>query len=287
MDFLLSLASDGAIFALVSLGVLILFVWGKIADLTPDASFTWGAVGAWAGSAHLGVTGGTLLVVGFSLGAAAGLCTYLVARAKIPYLMASLIVVGASYSLTWIVIGGPLGTIELTRSPFSNGALWGNAIISAAILGVTSILVWRLASSQFGLLVRASCESPSAVPNERKWSEVANFSVLTFGNGVVGLAGAMFACQSYFAEINMGTGMLISGLGSFLLGWAIFGFRTTVAAAVMGAVSGAILLRSILTIALANDVPGEWFRALSSAAILVCLLLAKSGIREAFKELRM
>lgn len=287
MNALNSIVGDGAVFALAALGIVITFYWGKVADLTPEASFTWGAVGAWLASTQFGLSGIWLLVISLVLGAISGIATFCIATVGVPFLMSSLIIVGISYSVSWVILGGPLAVLRKDVSLFDRVPQEFHVLLISGIVALVTIFLWRAAVSKAGLLIRATCECPYSVPQKRAWSKYSTLIVLALGNGLVGLGGGLFASQSYFIEINMGTGMLVSGLGSFLLGWAVLGFGSGALTTIFAAVTGAMLLRGILIAALANDVPAEWFRALSSVAILFCLLVAKIGSNSVFRGLRL
>ena len=256
---------DGAIYGFVALGIACTIFWGRAADLTPEASFTSGAVAAWLITAA-GFTGPSLICAGIVGGGLAGLATFLITRFKIQPLLASIIVVGLAYSVHWALMGRPLQSIPSTASPLLLGQDWRNAVIAATLVIFTGALLVLFAGTHMGLHLRATAENPLCVPNARFWEPISAAVFLILGNALVGAAGALFASRAYFVEINMGVGMLISGLGAGLLGWSLFRFSSKPVALVAGALIGSFVLRAILSIALTSDLSAQWFRAVAAVA---------------------
>lgn len=277
---------DGTTFGFVSLGIMMIFAWGRMADLTPDASFAAGAVGAWLAT-QANAAGLTLLIAGAAAGGLAGAMTYIVTRLGLQQLLASLIVVGVAYSVHWYLLKQPLRVIEGELSIFEGTDLSHDVFISSALAVAVGLGVWFFGGTRAGLLLRAAADNPRSVPNGYRLEAWSGLTFLVVGNALVGVGGALFASRTYFVEINMGAGVLISGLGSFLVGWAFFGFRQSPLAAVAGAFVGALLMRGIMTVSLLAGMQAEWFRAISGLALLLCVLLAQRGSRSPLKGLRL
>lgn len=275
MAMLLSILLDGSIYGFVALGIVCTVFWARAADLTPDASFVSGAVSAWLG-VMLGFSGFALIGFGALGGALAGFATFVVIRCRIQPLLASLIVVGTAYSVHWSILGRPLQSIPVESSWFFLDNEVANAAQAVALLvGIAGLLLWS-SRTKVGLLLRAAGENSNAVPNGFRWSQTASFTFLIVGNGLVGIGGALFASRAFFVEINMGVGMMISGLSAVLLGWSITGFKPRATYLVLGACFGAIALRAIVSEALVLGMSAQWFRALAAGALLICLLLSGS-----------
>jgi len=282
-----SILADAAIFSVAALGIMVIFAWAKLADLTPDASFAAGSVGVWLAIDNLSLGGIGLLVAGAICGGAMGAVTYVITLFRVPQLLASLITVGLGYSVNWQLLGKPLRSIPSPNSIFSGVDLGLDALIAVAIAAACALLVGTLAGTLFGISLRASSENSNSMPNGKSWATFSRLVLLVGGNCLVGLSGAMFASKAYFAEINIGNGALISGLSAFLLGWAIFRFNAAPIFAVGGAVLGAILLRVVMTGALSIGAPAEIFRAITSLVLLLCLIVARGGDNNPLKGVRL
>ena len=86
----------------------------------------------------------------------------------------------------------------------------------------------------------------------------------------------MLAQYQRSADINLGTGMVVIGLASLIIGETLFG-RGRMGLKIAGAVAGSILYRFIIAIALRANFPSECLKLLS--AVIVGLAIAAPTIR--------
>ena len=87
----------------------------------------------------------------------------------------------------------------------------------------------------------------------------------------------MLAQYQKTADINLGTGMVIIGLASLIIGETIFRSRSLWLKA-LGALVGCIVYRFIIAVALRLDVPSECLKLVS--AIIVALAIALPNIKK-------
>ena len=78
---------------------------------------------------------------------------------------------------------------------------------------------------------------------------------MALSNGLVALAGALFAQANGFADVTIGTGTIVVGLAAVIVGETLLP-RPTVAAAVAGCVLGSVLYRIVVALALEADFLG-------------------------------
>lgn len=283
---LYSILSDGAVFGFAAVGVAIIIGWGRMADLTPDAAFTSGAVGLWYAANH-GV--GTLIcpAYGFVSGAVAGLFTASIVLGGVPPLLASLVVIGVAYSANWMLLGSSLRTLANDQTIIGGAAPETQLFVLALMLLPLLVAVRYFAVSSFGLKLRALSENPHSVPGGERTRWIATIVWLALGNGLVGVSGALFASKTFIVDINMGGGTLISGLSAFLFGWAALRFKERVSFVIGGALLGAMLLHAVLAVALSAGAPAEFYRGITAAALLACLLAASRSSRNVLSGLRL
>ena len=99
---------------------------------------------------------------------------------------------------------------------------------------------------------------------------------LCVSNCLTALSGAVLAQYQRSADINLGTGMVVIGLASLIIGETIFA-RGGIWVKALGAVGGSILYRFIIALALRANVPSECLKLLS--AVIVGLAIAMPAIR--------
>lgn len=274
----------GFIYALVALALFLSFRVLNIADMTTDGAFTLGC----AVSATLAVAGHPLLALPIAMlaGACAGFVTaFLQTRLNIPSILAGIITNTGMYTVNLAVMGFS-SNVNMLRNPtlFTLVQPWLGAfykLIPAAVLTclVGTLLVLFL-RTRLGLSVRATGDNPDMV---RASSINTGFTItvgLCLANSMTALSGAVLAQYQKTADINLGTGMVIIGLASLIIGETLMPKGKPWMKA-LGAILGSILYRFIIAIALRLDLPSECLKLIS--AVIVALAIGLPAIKSAVK----
>ena len=105
---------------------------------------------------------------------------------------------------------------------------------------------------------------------------------LCVSNSLTALSGAVLAQYQKTADINLGTGMVIIGLASLIIGETLMPKGKTWVK-ILGAVLGSVLYRFIIAIALRMDLPSECLKLISATivALAIGLPAIKAGLRPA------
>ena len=251
----------GLIYGLVALGVYLSFRVLSFPDLTVDGSFPLGAaVAATAITGGLDPWLGTALAV--AAGALAGLVTALLnVRFRILHLLASILTMIALYSIILRVMGRPnialLGeTTVLT--PFEASGLplaLVRPLCLAVVVAVCAALLVRFLRSEVGLAMRATGANPRMAEAQGIAVGAMTCLGMALSNGLVALAGALFAQANGFADVTLGTGTIVVGLAAVIIGETLLP-RPTVLAAVAGCVLGSVFYRIVVAFALEADFLG-------------------------------
>ena len=245
----------GLLYGLVAMGVWLSFRILDFPDLTVDGSFPLGA----AVCAILIVSGVDPWVATFCAilaGMLAGLTTaWISVRWNILHLLASILTMTALYSINLRIMGRPNIALLGEKTIFS--ALEDPALRSLFTMpfamfilsGVVLVLLYRFLMSEKGLAIRAT----GANSRMAKAQGVAVNRRILFGislsNGLVALAGALFAQSQGFADVTMGVGTIIVGLAAVIVGEAIFNPRI-ILTALIACVFGSIFYRLAIAMAL-------------------------------------
>lgn len=273
----------GLVFALVAFGVFLSFRVLEFPDLTVDGSFPLGA----AVSATMIVSGTHPLVatlVAIVAGAAAGVVTALLnVRLKILHLLASILTMIALYSVNLRVMGRPnvallgeqtlLTPLDALPVPY----YVSTPIAFAVVVLVVGLLLVRFLNSEIGLSLRAT----GANPRMARANGIATGSTIVLGmalsNGLVALAGSLFAQSQGSADVTMGVGVIVIGLASVIGGEALMSTRT-IALAILACVVGAIAYRFAIALALNSDFIGLKAQDLNLVtAVLVTFAIVLPG----------
>ena len=267
----------GFIYSLVALALFLSFRILNIADMTTDGSFTLGC----AVSATVAVAGYPWLALPAAMiaGAMAGSVTALLqTKCRVPSILAGIITNTGLYTVNLAVMGFS-SNVNMLRSTTIFTALGPQLrIIPAAIISiVAAVVIVLFLNTRLGLSIRATGDNPDMV---RASSINTGFTItvgLCISNALTALSGAVLAQYQKTADINLGTGMVIIGLASLIIGETIFRSRSLWLKA-LGALVGCIVYRFIIAIALRLDIPSECLKLVS--AVIVALAIALPNIKK-------
>ena len=272
----------GCIYSLVALALFLSFRVLNIADMTTNGAFTLGC----AVSATLAVAGHPYLAFPAAMlaGAAAGFITaVLQTRFRIPSILAGIITDTGLYTVNLAVMGFSSNVNLLKKTtlftdvkPFL-GPCYRLIPSAAAALLIAGLMILFL-KTRLGLSIRATGDNPDMV---RASSINTAFTVtvgLCIANALTALSGALLAQYQKSADINLGTGMVIIGLASLIIGEALLP-KGKLWLKVLGAILGSVVYRFIIAMALRIDLPTECLKLVS--AVIVALAIGLPALRSA------
>ena len=263
---------QGLIYALVALALFLSYRVLNIADMTTDGSFTLGC----AVSATVALAGHPFLALPAAMiaGAAAGFITALLqTRFRVPSILAGIITNTGLYTVNLAVMGFS-SNINLLRADtiFTIlGAKYKLVPIAVITLLMGVVLVWFL-STRVGLSIRATGDNPDMV---RASSINTRFTVtigLCLANALTALSGAVLAQYQKSADINLGTGMVVIGLASLIIGQTLMP-KGKLWLMALGALVGSVLYRFIIALALRMDLPSECLKLISAVIVAIAIAL--------------
>jgi putative ABC transport system permease protein len=275
----------GLVFGLVALGVFLSFRVLNFPDLTVDGSFPLGA----AVTATLivqGVDPFAATAVAIAAGALAGLVTaFLNLRFGILHLLASILTMIALYSINLRIMGRPnialLGTATVL-TPFQDLGLrniYLKPLVAGIVLVIVGSLLTRFMLSAYGLAMRATGSNPRMARAQGIDTKATIYVGMAISNGLVALAGAMFAQMNGFADVTIGTGTIVVGLAAVIVGEAIFGSRS-LPVWILGCIAGSVIYRLAVALALNASFLGLNASDLNLVtAVLVAVALILPGAR--------
>lgn len=281
----LSALELGCIYALVALALMLSFRILNIADMTTDGAFTLGC----AVSAMVAVAGHPILALPLAMlsGAAAGFITAsLQTRFRIPSILAGIITNTGLYTINLAVMGFSSNVNMMKANTFYTllrdalGDMYRlvpSAIVSVALAAVLVLFL----KTRLGLSIRATGDNPDMV---RASSINTTFTItvgLCVSNSLTALSGALLAQYQKTADINLGSGMVVIGLASLIIGETIFPHGKLWMKAA-GAIVGSIVYRFIIALALRMDLPSECLKLIS--AVIVALAIGLPGLKKARSE---
>lgn len=276
---LLGTIEQSFIFAIMVLGVYISYKVLDFPDMTVDGSFPLGA----AVSAALivkGVNPLLALVVAMLAGAIAGLITGMIhVKLKVTNLLAGIIVMTGLYSVNLRIMGKSNIPLFMSNHLF-NGTVPAIVVIVIFLL-VVKFTIDFLLKTKFGFVLKALGDNESLVTSLGLDGNRIKLYGLMIANSLVALSGGILAQYQGFADVGMGTGTIITGLASIIIGEAVIGKRKFIKATTM-VIIGTLIYRAIIALSLKLGMNASDLKLITSilVVIIIYLKIKKESLRK-------
>ena len=233
MSILLSLQGaigQGILWGIMALGIYLTFRILDIADLSVDGSFaTGGAVCAVALIAGIHPIIAILLATlsGFLAGFITG---FLHTKCKMPAILAGILTQLALYSINLRIMGKSNIPLLQSSTLFKDFAKlipltsqWITICIGIFFSLIVVIGIYWFLGTEFGSCLRATGNNENMVRANGVNTDTMKLFGLMLSNGLVAMSGALVTQQQSVADVKMGTGAIVIGLASIVIGEVIFG----------------------------------------------------------------
>ncbi len=269
MTFYVSAIILGLGFSLLALGIFLSLRVFNFPDITTDGSFTLGGA-VTAVMLTWGYHPLMALVASMVFGAVAGMCTGIIhAKLKVNPLLAGILMMTALYSVNLAIMGR--SNIPLINQDKIFDTLYMSEF--STMLSFT-IVFWLLLSlllkTDFGLAMRATGNNEQMIRSLGVNTDRMKITGLAISNSLTALSGYLITQYQGFADINMGIGIVILGLGSVMIG-EIFvrSSVTNIFIRLAAIILGSILFRLVLAAALASGVDAGYLKLVVALIVLV------------------
>jgi putative ABC transport system permease protein len=267
---LLGTLEQSFIFAIMVLGVYLSYKILDFPDMTVDGSFPLGGAVA---SAIL-IKGGNpilALVVAILCGAIAGLITGMIhVKLKVTNLLAGIIVMTGLYSVNLRIMGKSNIPLFSVKHLFNGNVI---PIVTLVILLILAkITIDYLLKTKFGFALKALGDNETLVISLGIDEKKLKIYGLMIANSFVALSGAILAQYQGFADVGMGTGTIITGLASIIIGEAIFKKRSFISMS-MTVILGTIIYRTIIAMSLKLGMNASDLKLITSILVVGIIFL--------------
>lgn len=272
-------ASQGIIWGIMTLGVYITFKVLDFPDLTVDGSFALGG----AVSAILisnGMNPFITLFFSFLAGSLAGLATGILnTKLQIPGILAGILTMIALYSINIRVMGGrpniPLLGMATSLTIIQN-ILSLSKVVSDLLVGfvfsvfIVLIMYWFF-GTEMGCAIRATGNNEKMIRALGVDTNVMKTIGLMISNALVSLSGALVTQSQGYSDVGMGTGTIVIGLASVIIGEVIFGNRFNFLYKLSSIVMGSVIYRIIIAIVLQLGLKATDLKLLTAIIVAIAL----------------
>lgn len=289
---------EGFMYALLAFGVYITYSILDFPDLSVDGTVPFGAVITGV-LITKGVNPWLCALLAFLAGALAGSVTGLLhVKLKIRPLLCGILVMTALLSLNLVIVMAGTGGKTIV-SFFNLPTVFSSlpaSVIPQKILGfqLTALIVTLLLAvlcklgldaylaTKSGLLLRATGSNQQYVTMLARDPGRMKILGLAIGNGFAGFAGSIIAQQKGSADISMGTGMVVIGLASVIIGLSLFK-KARFLKATTKVLFGALIYKACLSAALLLGLPTQYLKLLMAVLFTVALVssnITKKSVRK-------
>lgn len=282
MSFFITILEQGLIYGILALGVYITYKILDFPDLTVDGSFPLGAA-VTAALITRGVNPYLTLPAAFLIGVLAGVCTGLIhVKGKVRDLLSGIIMMTALWSINLYIAGTSNVPFFSQETIFKNDFI--ESVIPDGMSGYTTLLLILILTvickvvldlylkTKSGFLLRAVGDNPVLVTSLAKDQGNVKILGLAIANGLVSLAGCVFAQEERVFEISSGTGAIVIGLASVIIGTSLFR-KVTVLKATTAVLIGSIIYKACVAVALRSFEP-QAMKLITAVLFLIILLIS-------------
>lgn len=289
-----SILIEGFIYGIMVLGVFSTFRVLNFCDMTVDGSFPMGACVLAACLIH-GIPVPLALLIAFVAGILAGLVTTAIyTKLKIPDLLAGILTMTMLYSINLRIMSNKANVSFLrVQTLFSSitdkmydimpdiDPNWGIVIFLIVFVFILKIFLDLFFHTDMGLTMGALGANPQLVISQGVNPNTLRTIGICFGNGMAALAGSFAAMYNGFADVGMGTGTIVSGLASLMLGEFVLR-SNKIGLQTLRVLIGSCIYRALMILARTyghhiNLTPND-LKLVTGILIIICLIITKLNI---------
>jgi putative ABC transport system permease protein len=265
----------GLVYSLLAFGTFISFRILKVADLTVDGSFVFGA----AASAMFTFQGTpvTGIIAALIAGALAGVVTALLqTKMGIQPILSGILTMTGLYSINLMVMDGKANIPLLNKTniftyaaTIITGRTYRVLVLIGIIFAVFIILNWFF-RTQLGLSIRATGDNEDMCRASSIDSDFVKVVGFALSNSIVALSGALVAQMQQSADVNMGSGMVVISFASIIIGSVIIK-NNNITLGLLSVVVGSVIYRLIIALILTTNFPPSYLKLISALVVIIAL----------------
>ncbi len=287
--------SLGLVWGIMAMGVYITFKILDIPDMTVDGTF---ALGGCIVAAT--ITAGTSPVISMAIAVACGMAAGFVTgilhtKLQIPAILAGILTMLAIYSIDLMIMGGKSNigmaqfgsmkvetALDTISTAFGLTAKMTNLVIGAVLAAVIIAVLYWFFGTEIGSLVRATGINENMVKAQGGNTEKMKILGLVIANGLVAFSGALVAQIQRYGDVGMGTGTIVIGLASIIIGEVLLGRRAGFKMRMISVFIGSMVYRIIIAIVLLLGFNPNNLKLLTAILVIIALSIpvAREGIAQ-------
>ena len=285
MDFYLTALLQGLCLSGIALGIYITMKIFNIPDITTDGSDTLGgAVSGILLSSQL--PAGVIFPVVVITGALAGICTGLIhTKLKVNPLLSGILVMTGLYSINLTIMGRsniPLLKYKtiFDKIYFVNDQNLNSLLVLLIIVLLLIILIGYVLKSDYGITMRATGNSENMIRALGVNTGRIKVVGLAIANALTATSGFLMTQFQGFADINMGIGIVIVGLGSVIIADTFINWLNinSIWVSLVLVCLGAIVFQLVLAFTLSIGIDPTLLKLMTALFVLIIVSLPQFNL---------
>lgn len=284
LTIIIGILEEGLAYGILALGVYITYKILDFPDLSVDGTFPLGGAVTVA-LISSGFNPLIALLASFLIGAFAGMITGIIhVKLKVRDMLSGIIMMTGLYSINLRIAGSANVAIFTRDSVFDNGFIdrvvpekFRPYLVVTALFVLVIIMKTLLdlyLKTRSGYLLRAVGDNETVVTSLAKDKGIVKIIGLSIANAFVAMSGGIFVQRNGFFEISIGTGALVAGVASVIIGINLLG-KASFLKATTTVIIGSILYKACVQIAISFGLVSQ-DRKLVTAILFLIILVASN-----------
>ena len=275
---IVSAIGQGMLWALLGLGIFMTYRILNFPDMTTEGSFPLGGA-VCVTAITTGVSPFVATLLGVGAGMLAGLVTGLLfTKGKIPIILAGILVMSGLNSVILFVMKSPNKSLlnqPKIQDVFQKMALpdyYDTIFLGISVLAVVMILLLFFFNTSLGQAYIATGDDEEMARSIGIQTDRMKILGLVLSNGLIGLSGALIAQNDGYADVSKGTGVIVIGLASLIIGEVLFG-ELTFGERLMAIVVGSIIYQLLILLVIKLGFDTTYLKIFSAVILAICLMI--------------
>ena len=275
---IVSAIGQGMLWALLGLGIFMTYRILNFPDMTTEGSFPLGGA-VCVTAITTGVSPFVATLLGVGAGMLAGLVTGLLfTKGKIPIILAGILVMSGLNSVILFVMKSPNKALlnqPKIQDVFQKMALpdyYDTIFLGISVLAVVMILLLFFFNTSLGQAYIATGDNEEMARSIGIQTDRMKILGLVLSNGLIGLSGALIAQNDGYADVSKGTGVIVIGLASLIIGEVLFG-ELTFGERLMAIVVGSIIYQLLILLVIKLGFDTTYLKIFSAVILAICLMI--------------
>ena len=299
ISFISEVLVQGLAYGILAIAVTLTYNILDFADLTVDGSFPLGAVIAAMCLINKIPVPIAMLAAFIGGTIAGGLTGLLHVKLKVSGLLSGILVMTGLYSIN-LMVGNSRSNLPVfnEKTLFTIGdwvktldpslQLWVTRlypimVVLILVVALKLIMDWFL-STKLGFLMRITGDNPQLVIALGEDTGRTKIIGLMLSNGIAALAGSVIMQLFRFYDISMGSGTVVAGLASVVLGITVFSWVKSYKLTTL-AILGSIVYRLSISVALSLKLSPSYLKLMSVILFITAIIINNGSLKNSLNKL--